>query len=82
MRLASASFAGRRMRKLDVLISDLRALSGWPSRLRLLREHIFPPRAYMRAAYGTTTDGWLPVLYIWRVARGAAQWCRRPNEPC
>jgi hypothetical protein len=76
----SASFTAAKMRKLDVLVSDLRALKGWPSRLRLLREHIFPPRAYMRAAYGTTTDGWLPLLYIWRVARGAAQWCRRPSE--
>jgi len=73
----SASFTAAKMRKLDVLVSDLRALGGWPSRLRLLREHIFPPRAYMRAAYGTTTDGWLPLLYVWRFVRGAAVWCRQ-----
>ena len=53
------------------LWSDLRAL-GPSDRLRLLREIVLPPRAYMRAVHGDR--GWLPWLYVRRVIAGARKW--------
>jgi hypothetical protein len=53
------------------LVSDLRAL-GAGDRLRLLRETVVPPRAYMRAVHGDR--GWLPWLYVRRVVTGARKW--------
>jgi Uncharacterised nucleotidyltransferase len=57
-------------------VTDMRALGGWRARGRLLREHLLPPPAYMRARYGTR--GWLalPFLYVYRVCRGAPGWLR------
>jgi hypothetical protein len=52
------------------LISDLKAV-GWPQRVRLLREHAFPPARYMRSAYMVTNPAWLPALYTHRLVRGA-----------
>lgn len=52
------------------LLSDLKAV-GWPQRLRLLREHAFPSAHFMRTAYGTRADAWLPALYTHRIVRGA-----------
>jgi hypothetical protein len=74
----SETYARRTMRKFDVLLSDLNALEGWRPRLTLLREHLFPPRAYMQEVYGVSSPALLPLLYVWRVARGARSWCRRP----
>ena len=68
------------MRKVDVLISDLKALNGWGLRVKLLREHVFPPRAYMREAFGEMSAAPLPLLYAWRFVRGAARWCRWPDK--
>lgn len=73
----SETYAHGTMRKLDVLFSDLNALEGWRPRLKLLREHLFPPRAYMREVYGVSSPALLPLLYVWRFARGAGPWCRR-----
>ena len=53
------------------LWSDLRAL-GPSDRLRLLRETVLPPRAYMRAVHGDR--GWLPWLYVRRVLMGVRKW--------
>ena len=53
--------------------SDLRAL-GMADRARLLVEIVAPPRAYMRAVHGA--GGWLPWLYVRRVAAGAGKWLR------
>ena len=55
------------------LASDLRAL-GVADRARLLFEIVAPPRAYMRAVHGDA--GWLPWLYVRRVAAGAGKWLR------
>jgi len=65
-------------RKVDLLRADLRSLPDWPSRARLLREHLFPPAEYMLAASGRTSRAMLPALYAWRIARGAWSWLRRP----
>ncbi len=53
------------------LATDLRVLPDWLSRLRLLREHAFPPGAYMLKKYGRHTSLWLPALYLHRGAHGA-----------
>lgn len=59
----------------DELLSSLRGLTDWRSRMRLLREVFVPSARYMYAAYGVEPDGWgrasLPGLYLHRTARGA-----------
>ena len=42
-----------------------------------LREHLVPPRAYMRAKYATWPEWLLPVAYAHRAVRGAPRWLRR-----
>ena len=59
--------------KIDVLESDLRMLS-WSARLRLLREHAFPPAAFIRQRYGVKSPLLLPALYVYRLVVGAAKW--------
>jgi hypothetical protein len=76
----SAVYTEHEMRKVDVLASDLAALSTWRARLRLVREHLFPPVAYMRQRYRMSSRAWLPALYAWRAASGAAGWFRRNGE--
>jgi hypothetical protein len=73
----SQVYVSGKMRKVDVLASDLRALDGWHSRMKLVREHLFPPPRYMRDTYGVASPALLPLLYLWRVARGATRWWRR-----
>jgi hypothetical protein len=73
----SEIYANGRMRKVDVLISDLKALNGWRPKMKLLREHVLPPASYMRQTYGVTSTSLLPVLYVWRFVRGAKAWWRR-----
>lgn len=58
------------------LASDLSATRGSSERLRLLLAHLFPPPSYMRHAYGVSTNALLPVLYGYRIARGAGRWLR------
>jgi hypothetical protein len=74
----SAKFLRPDLRKVDVLLSDVAALQGWRARVRLLKEHVFPPAAYMREAYGVSGRGWLPALYVWRFAAGTRRWLRAP----
>jgi hypothetical protein len=71
----SAVYVAGGMRKIDVLRSDLGAL-GWRQRIKLLREHVLPPRAYMRQVYGVSSPVLLPFYYVWRFARGASAWWR------
>lgn len=52
---------------------DFRALRGAGPKLRLLRELVFPPAAYMRARYGHVRPHWLPWLYARRAVRGTAR---------
>jgi hypothetical protein len=62
----------------EVLRLDLQALPDWPTRGRLLREHLLPSSSYMRAKYGVRSNVMLPALYIWRVLHGMPRWLRRP----
>ena len=42
---ATASFLEPGRTKVDILLADLRALSGWRPKTRLILEHLFPPPA-------------------------------------
>jgi hypothetical protein len=72
----TAAFVSQRG-SLHVLRSDLRALSGWRARLRLLREHLFPSADYMTRVYAPASVAPLPWLYARRVWRGARKWLAR-----
>lgn len=49
---------------------DLCALDGLPSKLRFVRELVFPPAAYMRARLPHARPDWLPWLYLLRAIGG------------
>ena len=72
----SAAFLDRNRRHASVLASDLKAL-GWRSRLRRLRELALPPVAFMRQSFPSAPALALPVLYVWRGARGVMRLLRR-----
>ncbi len=59
-------------RPIDDMWLDLRVSDGWGERMALLREHVWPDAAYMRAT--TAKTGWLPVAYARRAIRGARKW--------
>jgi hypothetical protein len=62
--------------KSDVLVSDLRSLPTWNARLKLLREHVLPPAAFIHQRYGIRTRMLLPALYLHRLITGASRWVR------
>ena len=66
--------------RITMLRTDLAAVAGWRARLRLVAEHVFPPRHYMRTLYPGWPDRLLWVAYADRVARGAPGWFRRPRQ--
>ena len=70
--LQSRSLAG-------LLVHDLRALSSWRARARLLREHLLPPAEYMRRVYAPGSSLPIPLLYVLRFVRGASRWLRRSD---
>lgn len=73
---ASRVYLQGTVHKRDVLINDLATLSDWRSRLRLLREHVFPPAAFIRQRYGHANRWPLPALYVHRLVTGALRWVR------
>jgi hypothetical protein len=73
---ATAAFLDGIDRQADVLVSDLRALPGLRARATLLRQHLFPSRAYMLARYQTSSTWTLPFLYARRIIAGAPRWLR------
>jgi len=73
----TAAFLGTGRTKLDVLRSDLRALPDWRSKLRIVREHLFPPVAYIRKAYSLSNPASVPFAYAFRIAKGVGKWSRR-----
>jgi Uncharacterised nucleotidyltransferase len=73
----AAAFLQAGRRPVDTLLTDLRALGGWKPRLKLLREHVIPPPAYMRQAYGVANPLLLPFTYTHRVVAGMRKWFRR-----
>lgn len=58
------------------LLSDLSVIGGWRERTELLLGHLFPPPAYMRKAFATSSAVMLPWLYAYRIVRGAGRWFR------
>ena len=76
----SAAYVGGRLRPVDVMWSDLKAIGRWRDRWQLVREHLFPLAGYMRERYGVSNDLLLPALYVHRGARGACAWLRRPQR--
>ncbi len=64
-------------REVDVLRMNLRALPSWSERLQLLREHLFPPAAFIAAKYHVAHRAALPWAYLRRIAAGAPKWFRR-----
>jgi hypothetical protein len=65
------------LRTVDVLVSDVHHAGGWTDRWQLMREHLFPPLAYMSARYPRCPSALLPLAYAFRIARGAPAWFRR-----
>ena len=76
----TAAFLDGRLSRVDILLSDLTALGGWTARWRLLRQHLFPPPAYMRERYAVSGSVLLPALYMHRAVQGAWKWFRRPAK--
>jgi hypothetical protein len=62
------------VRKLDVLIDDVRMLPGWRARLMFLKEHLFPDAAYMRRTYANGSSAPILWLYGRRIVTGASKW--------
>jgi hypothetical protein len=73
----SAEYVRRNSRKVDGLVSDLRALESWSDRWQLLREHVFPSATYMEQAYHVGRRALLPAYYAKRIAEGARGWLRK-----
>jgi hypothetical protein len=61
---------------LRVLISDLKLVTRWPDKLRLLQQHAFPSPAYMFRTYGIESRPMLPALYTRRLFVGAWRWVK------
>jgi hypothetical protein len=56
--------------RLRFLMRDIRSLSNVYDRLRLVKEHLFPPADYMLKKYAVSRRGWLSVLYLRRAIQG------------
>lgn len=70
----TAAFLRQGLRRIDILKSDLRAVRGWAPKIRLIREHLFPPAAFVRARYGSDTP--LLLAYVDRILGGVGKWFR------
>jgi hypothetical protein len=74
----TARFVGALPTQAALLRSDLRSMRSTASRFGLLREHLLPSAAYMRARYPRWPALLLPLAYVHRAATGAPRWLRRP----
>jgi hypothetical protein len=72
----SAAFLDHGRTRAAVLRADFKALS-WRGRLRRMRELALPPRAFMRQSFPSAPAAALPVLYVWRGARGVLRLLRK-----
>ena len=72
----SAAFLEGPLSLAGILKADLKATPGWSTRARLVREHLFPPRAFMFERYETRRAAALPFLYLHRIVSGAPKWLR------
>jgi hypothetical protein len=66
--------------KADLLRADLATVPGIGKRVRLLKEHLFPPASYMLRGAGVSGRWTLPARYALRIVRGARGWFR-PIQP-
>lgn len=73
----SAALLRRQLRQVDLLREDLIALPSWGARVRLLREHLFPPASFMAARHGVHYHAALPFFYARRLWTGAPKWFRQ-----
>jgi hypothetical protein len=73
----SARLVKGRLSLADILRADVAGL-GWRRGAALIREHLFPPMAYMRTLYTAWPPVLLPAAYLHRIVRGAPKWLRRP----
>jgi hypothetical protein len=64
-------------REIDVLRVNLRALPTWSDRARLLKQHLFPPAAFVVEKYRVANRAALPWAYLRRIVAGAPKWFRR-----
>ena len=69
----SAIYVSKKLRLVDGLLSDLRALSVRDG-VRLVAEHVCPPAEYIRKKYGLTSRRALLVFYARRIAAGVPRW--------
>ena len=60
-------------------LANLRALP-WKQRIIRLRQLAFPPQAFMRQAFAAQSRVFLPLLYVYRGARGVARLFRRAGD--
>jgi hypothetical protein len=65
----------RDLPQIQRLIADLRVL-GPRKGARLLREHLFPPSAYVKGKYGVRSRALLPAFYAYRIVAGSSKWLR------
>jgi Uncharacterised nucleotidyltransferase len=72
----TARYLARRTH-LGVVLYDLRTLSRWRDRWRLVREHAFPPAAYIRSVYAPSSAAPLPLLYARRLLQGGRKWLKK-----
>lgn len=72
----SAKFLQPDLTRFDLLRLDLEHLS-FGGKLKLLREHLFPPATYMLQAYSQPPSILLPALYLHRGITGALKWLKK-----
>jgi hypothetical protein len=77
----STAFLNGGRPQLATFVSDLRTLSSWRDRGRLIREHLAPPPSYMRQVYAPASRAPLGMLYVWRAVRGAWRWLAGVEAP-
>jgi len=70
----SATYLRPGLRKIDILYSDLRALPNTAARVRLLKEHLFPPITVVLAQPRNSSTKLLKIGYLLRIVHGATRW--------
>jgi len=78
---ASAEYLHPPTDSMTAALGDLRALSSWRDRARLVREHVLPPADYMRRVYAPASRAPVAWLYARRLVGGAQKWLRRRRAP-
>ncbi|HEX5215700.1 MAG TPA: nucleotidyltransferase family protein [Vicinamibacterales bacterium] len=76
MRAPTAAHLDHR-RHVSTVLDDFKQLPGWRQRLRLARQHLLPPAAYMREVYAPASRAPLAFLYTIRAVKGARRWLAR-----